>query len=314
MIPLLTRSRNLKHFGYEESIRAAVGQVLYEVDAAKRIAFITLNRPEKRNALSVPMRARLASLIVAANEERAAKAIVLRGAGPCFCAGDELNEDWGQRKPGERRHSITHTFRYSDTMVHGRTGFGQAIARSAKPVVARVHGYCYGAAFGLIATNADIVVATPDAQIGSPHSRYLGARPPSARQMRILGSKLSTRLGFTGTPISGAEAYRIGFVHALAPFEKLDDLVLEVCHDITSQPMEQILALKARLRAFESVTGTLMETMPGASMTHLLRRDDDEQDFWTMARETGVSGALARDRSRKGVVDPRLSSTAESKE
>jgi enoyl-CoA hydratase/carnithine racemase len=301
----------VKKFGYEADLRAAAGLVLYEVDPGEAIAYVTLNRPEKRNALSVAMRQRIVTLMAEANADPAVRVIVLRGAGSCFSSGDQLNEDWGQRKPGERRHTITQSYRYGTTLVAGRTGFVQAISRSAKPVIARVHGYCYGAGYSHLAAQCDIVVAAPDAQFGSPQSRYLGATVPGPRHIRILGPKAALRLGFTGALITGAEAHRLGLVDALAPVEALDARVTEICREITRQPTDAVLGLKARLRASEAAMGVLMPTLVGAGMGHLLRRDEDEQDFWANARAAGVGAALARDRSRKGVINPRVAGPTE---
>ena len=304
----------MKQFGNEEGLRAAVELVRYEVDAGASVAFITLDRPDKLNALSVAMRQRIVTLMAQANADPGVRVIVLRGAGRCFSSGDELNEDWGQRKPGERRHTVTQTYRYGTTLVAGRTGFVQAISRSAKPVVARVHGYCYGAGYTHLAAQCDIVVATPDAQFGSPQSRYLGATIPGARHIRILGPKAALRIGFTGTLITGTEAHRLGLVHVLAPLDSLDELVQEVCRDIGRQPPVEVLGLKARIRASEAAMGVLIPTLVGAGMGHLLRRDEGEQDFWANARQSGVGAALARDRSRKGVIDPRAADAAEAEE
>ena len=90
----------MKAYGNPESLERAPQQVLFE-KSAEGIARITRNRTEKHNAMTVPMRARLMELIHHCEEDESVKVIVIAGNGKSFCSGNEINEDWGQRVPGQ---------------------------------------------------------------------------------------------------------------------------------------------------------------------------------------------------------------------
>lgn len=293
----------MKQWGYPEGHEAAKEYVLYEVDQERGVAYITLNRPSKLNAMSVPMRYRLTALVGQANADPVVKAIALRGAGKAYTAGDEVNEDWGQPhfKPGVR-NTISDVVRYNG-MVSGRTSFAWAFAQSAKPIVTKVHGYAFGAGYLYTAAQSDIVVVTPDAKIGNPMVRYLGAVPADVRELRIMGRRGGWRLSFTGKPITGQQAFEMGLADAVAPPETIDAVVEEILDDIVQQPLERILALKARLRGAETVIDVITPArgQPG----HGQRPAKDEPNFWATAAREGLSAALAQDRARAGVIDPR---------
>ena len=185
----------MKQYGNPENLRSAPDQVLYEKDARRHIAWITLNRPDKHNAMSVPMRARLADLIHEAERDNDVRVIVIRGNGKSFCSGNEINEDWGQRVPGQKRMTLTAANRYATDMNYGRQGFSQAISRCSKVTILRLHGYCAAAAYFMIATRTDLVVVSADAKIGALEARFLGpAGAVSATHInRIIGTKAARR-------------------------------------------------------------------------------------------------------------------------
>lgn len=297
----------MTRYGTPESIAAAPEQVLYEVDQDRSIAWITLNRPEKHNAMSVPMRDRITELVDRANADDSVKVIVFRGNGKSFCSGNEINEEWGQKRPHERRRTLNVGYRYGTDMAWGRLGFSQAISRSSKITIAQIHGYCAAAAYFMIACKVDIVVAAEDARIGALEARFLGpaGAVASVHINRIIGMKAARRTGFTALPMSGREAAHLGLVHTCVAAEDLSGATERLCEDIVRQPSAQLLALKARIRACEGLMGTSVPSITGLLVSHFLQSAPDEMDFWKTAREKGVGGALDADKKRKGAVDPR---------
>lgn len=299
-------------YGTPESIAAAEGQVLYETDTASGIAYLTLNRPEKHNAMSVPMRDRIIELMARAGDDPQVRVVVLRGNGKSFCSGNEINEQWGQKRPHERRRTLTVGYRYGADMAWGRLGFSQAISRSPKITVVQLHGYCAAAAYFMIACKADVVTAAEDTRIGALEARFLGpaGAVASVHINRILGMKAARRTGFTAMPMSGTEAHHLGLVDTVTPAAELADATHEIAAGIAARPPGHLLYLKSRLRAAEGLMDTSVPSITGLLVSHFLQSGPDEMDFWKTAKDVGVGGALDADKKRKGAADPRTGVTA----
>jgi len=301
----------MTRYGTPESIAAAPSQVLYEVDRATGIACLTLNRPEKHNAMSVPMRDRIIDLMAEANRDPDVKVIIFRGNGKSFCSGNEINEEWGQKRPHERRRTLTVGYRYGADMAWGRLGFSQAISRSPKITIAQVQGYCAAAAYFMITCKVDFVVAAETARIGALEARFLGpaGAAASVHINRILGMKAARRTGFTAMPMSGREAYQLGLAARCVPADHLSGATRALALEIAEAPSHQLLYLKARLRAAEGLMDTSVPSITGLLVSHFLQSGPDELDFWRTAREVGVGGALDADKRRKGAADPRVAAS-----
>lgn len=289
-------------FGNPQSIADAERQVLCELHPDRGIAEIILNRPEKHNALSVPMRARIAELVRSCDMDDAIRVIIFRGNGKSFCSGNEINEDWGQRGPGKRRFTLSDAVRYGTDMTYGRQSFTQAISRCTKITILEMHGYCAAAAYFMIATHCDLVVAREDAKAGAIEGRFLG--PAGAvshiHLNRILGTKAARRIGYTAEPVSGREMYDLGLVHkCVSEEEDLHQETLKLAEAVAANPAPMLRYLKARIKSGESLLGASMPAMPGLLVSHFLRSEKDELDFWKAVRAGGVGSALDADKSRK---------------
>jgi enoyl-CoA hydratase/carnithine racemase len=290
-------------FGNPQSIADAEHQVLCELHPESGIAEIILNRPEKRNALSVPMRARMAKLIRECEANDVIRVIIFRGNGPSFSSGNEINEDWGQRTPGKKRFTLSDAVRYGTDMTYGRQSFTQAISRCSKITILEMHGYCAAAAYFMIATHCDLVVAKEDAKVGAIEGRFLG--PAGAvshiHLNRILGTKAARRIGYTAEPVSGLDMFNLGLVHrCVGADEDLHAAVLKLAAEVMNKPPEMLRFLKGRILSGDSTLGAAMPGMPGLLFSHFLQTEKDELDFWKAVRSGGVGAALDADKSRAG--------------
>lgn len=297
----------MSRYGTPESIVAAPGQVLLDVDRASGVARITLNRPEKHNAMSVLMRDRISDLMAQLDVDPDVKVIVFAGNGKSFCSGNEINEEWGQRAEHERRRTLAVGYRYGSDMAWGRQGFSQAISRSSKITVAQIHGYCAAAAYFMICAKVDLVVAATDAKVGALEARFLGpaGAVASVHLNRIIGMKAARRTGFTAMPVSGEEARELGLVALTADAADLAAATDALLARLTARPAGELRYLKARIKAAEGLMDTSVPSITGLLVSHYLQADRDELDFWRTAREKGVGGALDADKARTGAVDPR---------
>lgn len=186
----------------------AYEHLLFEIDG--RIAYVTMNRPEKRNALSVALMLELTECFRAIGEDRAIAVVILRGNGPAFCAGHDLNELVG-RSPDFYRYVFDVCTRLMDTI--------QSIPQ---PVIAQVHGMATAAGCQLVAT-CDLVVASEDARFATPGVKIgLFCSTPMVAVSRNLPHKKMMEMLLTGEPISAQEALLYGLVNRVVPREALE--------------------------------------------------------------------------------------------
>ena len=289
----------MKAYGNPESLEHAPQQVLFG-KSDDGIARITLNRPEKHNAMTVPMRARLMELIHACEEDDAVRVIVIAGNGKSFCSGNEINENWGQRVAGQKRMSLSMANRYAGDLNYGRQGFSQAITRCSKITILRLHGYCAAAAYFMIATRCDLVVVNPSSKIGALEARFLGpAGAVSAVHInRILGTKAARRYGYTGAAMSGDDALRLGLAHSCVSEADMDREINGLATRLAARPPAMLGYVKGRIRAAESLYQTNVREISGLLFSHFLQADHDEAHFWTKVKESGVGAALVADKAR----------------
>jgi enoyl-CoA hydratase/carnithine racemase len=191
-------------------------ELLYEVTDG--VATLTLNRPERRNALSWDLIAQLRARLAEAKASDAVRVVVITGAGDkAFCAGADL----GNMADGA-----------SFLELHeGRGGLADLFKEMyalGKPTIARVHGFALAGGFGL-ALACDLVVAADNAVFGTPEID-VGLWPYmiTVPLTRSMPPKKALELMLTGRRLDAAEADRIGFVNRVVPVAELDDAVAEL--------------------------------------------------------------------------------------
>src|ERR1700686_761428 len=192
------------------------------VDEAGGIAVVTLNRPEKRNALSLEVMRELIAAFAAIGADRAIKAVILRGVGPAFSAGHDLRE-MVERSVEEYRLTF-------DTCVKLMEGI-QAIPQ---PVIAEVAGIATAAGCQLVAT-CDLAVASTAAQFATPGVKIgLFCTTPMVALTRAIGRKRAMEMLLTGEFIDAATAGDWGLVNRVVPAERLHDEVLALARKIVA--------------------------------------------------------------------------------
>ncbi|MGE0387708.1 MAG: crotonase/enoyl-CoA hydratase family protein [Gammaproteobacteria bacterium] len=204
---------------------------------ADRIARITLNRPEKRNALSDTMLKELELALLEADDRQDVTVTVLDGAGKDFCSGYDLMGTYGGAS-GEQPPFDPALYRTSnktfddDTWAMERTLERRIkIFDLHKPVIAKVHGNCLAGGTDL-AFLCDIVVAADNARIGFPATRANGT-PPTQFWLYLMGPQWAKRMLFTGDALSGADAARLGLVLDAVPAERLEEEVMALARRCT---------------------------------------------------------------------------------
>ncbi len=241
-------------------------KVLYE--AGDGIARVTLNRPEKRNALDAEVVAALRGAIMQADGDKAVRAIVIRGAGKDFCSGADLAAV-AQVAGAGVLENIEDARNMAEVFL--------AVRRSSKPVVAAVHGRALAGGCGL-ATACDVVLAAESAQFGYPEVN-VGFVP--AMVMALLRRSVSERAAFAlviaGDVIGAARAREVGLVQAVFADDRFDQECEEYVQRLAAKPatavaMTKHLLYRADALSFEAALEAGVEVNAIARMTDDFRQ------------------------------------------
>ncbi|GAB4315964.1 MAG: isohexenylglutaconyl-CoA hydratase [Phototrophicales bacterium] len=236
------------------------------IEIKQPFAYVTLNRPEVRNAMNQQMVQDLLHFFDSIRENRAIRAVVLAGAGGHFCAGGDIKE-MQESFANPQDDGSTRTAEF-DRML-------QAVERAPQVVVARVEGAAMGGGFGLVCVS-DIAIASTDAKFGLPEVR-LGIVPAliSPYVIRRMGLTEARKLMLTGGRFSGMEAARYGVVHDVTEPQALDATVQAILEDIRQCSPEALAACKELI--FRAVDGDTTAEYR-AKKLDALRRSESGQE------------------------------------
>ena len=200
---------------------------------AEHVARVTLNRPEKRNAINGRLRAELFDALHTHDDDAGVRVTVVRGAGPCFSSGYDLGSPLWDDKPF---WSADGDGKWARHVSEGWFGIWDL----AKPVIAQVHGYALAGGTELMAA-CDLEYCAADAQIGYPVTRIIS--PPDMQfHPYFVGLRHAMELMLTGDSISGDEAARMGLVNRAYAPDELEASVLDVATRVarTESDLQQI--------------------------------------------------------------------------
>jgi enoyl-CoA hydratase len=262
--------------------------LLYDTDPP--IATITLNRPDRLNTIVPPMPDEFEAAVREATLDRSIKVIVLRGAGRAFCAGYDFGEGfhhWDEMLTTDGRWDPGKDF--IGAGAYGPTHKFMSIWRTPKPVIAQIHGWCVGGGSDM-ALCADLIIASEDAQIGTPYSRIWGCYLSGVWLYR-LGLTKAKEHALTGKPLSGREAAEIELINAAVPFDQLEAEVARQARQLATIPASQLAAMKLIVNhAYENMGLHSTQTL-GPILDGLMRNTPDAQGFIDKAEREGVRAA-----------------------
>lgn len=201
-------------------------------DVCGGAAWITMNRPENRNAISLELIASLYDHLRACNANDGVRSIVITGTGPAFCAGADLK--------GSRTDPSIRTVTFVDLL--------NAILESPKPIIAAVNGVAFGGGLGLVAAS-DIVIANKDAQFSFSEVR-IGVIPAiiSVVCLPKLGRHQAMKLFLTGERFDGQAAVQMGLAHTAVDGDELVDAVDDVTNMIAQGGPNAVVECKKLVR------------------------------------------------------------------
>ena len=225
-----------------------------------QITVLMMNRPEKRNALSVRLMEDLALAVRSASDDQRCRVLILRGAGKVFCAGLDLRE----AASGEQ----------TDRSAAALSGLYEAICLSPLVTIAQVQGAAMGGGVGLLAA-CDLVVASKELQVGFPEVRRgLVAALVTALLARQLPQSVLRELVLLGQTIAAPRALEIGMVHRVVALDRLDDEVRAVAEQaLKAAP---VAIARTKLLLDELCARPITADLRTAMLYHLQARDDSE--------------------------------------
>lgn len=264
----------------------AYDNILYETDEG--MAVLTLNRPERLNALSRGLLAEYVEALRAAERDDAVRVVVVRGAGRSFCAGYDIGGG-GSRAGGAARPAAP---RIDDQNSLKLLWGSSAVAWSlSKPVIAQVHGHCI-AGGNDIAGQCDIVIAGENAIIQQPQVRRLGLTFNHMFPYKC-GPQWAKILLLTGDPVSGREAERLGIVAMAVPEDDLDETVMALAKRIALVDPTMLATNKHAVNRVYEAMGLREATDAANSLDVMAHQAEVMNQFSKTSREDGLKAALA---------------------
>jgi enoyl-CoA hydratase len=248
------------------------------------VARITMNRPERTNAMNGAMLTELAGAVDAAEQDDAVRAVIVRGAGTAFSSGFDLKEQMERRPTGiaQWRPILRKDFDVPMRFWH-----------SPKPTIAVVRGPCLAGACEL-ALACDITIASPDAFFGEPELKF-GAGIVVMILPWIVGPKIAKEIILTGEDRIDAErALQIGMINRIVAADSLDETALRMATNIGAIDPHLVKETKRAINRSIEIRG-MMDALESALDTDLLIEGEgspDKMQFMDIARKDGLKAAL----------------------
>jgi len=292
---------------------SAFESILYEKDRGR--ARITLNRPDKLNALSLKLLTELSEAVWEADNDRDVHSIIVKGAGRAFSSGYDLAGGDGHVPASRIEDREANAYRGGASQdddiwqMERSQRLRMALFDAHKPSIAQVHGYCLAGGTD-VALLCDMVIAADDAVFGFPPARDLGALPNNLWLYNV-GPQWAKRLTLTGDTVTGREAAHIGLVLKSVPADVLEAEV-EGLADRLAQIDADLLAANKR------IINLGLELMGARTLQRLACENDarghlaeSARGFVRKAAEKGLKSALTERDAKFGdgrarVIGPEL--------
>lgn len=265
--------------------------ILYETRGPS--AWITLNRPDKLNAMTYALVDQLEAALDRAEADDDVRIVVLRGAGRAFCAGYDLEQE---ALEGEVTITQWHEFLARDVAVTMK------LWGLSKPTIAAVHSWCLAGGME-VAMACDLLICTEDARFGEPEVRY-GSGPVTLLMPFVIGERRTRELLLTGDTIDAQTALEWGVANRVVPADRLEAEVGEWIARIAPTPLRVLQLTKQALNRAQKASGLLEAVEANLDLSALLNgaQTPEQQAFDEIVRAEGVKAALAWRDQRYGEI------------
>lgn len=268
-------------------------------ERADKILTVTLNRPDKLNALSATLLAELRALFADVTHDPEISVVVIKASGKAFTVGYDLNEsEWLiSQYPANYDGKVDLDRDRQDIL--GLVDHWIQLWKFPKPIIAQVQGLCLSGGGELLAI-CDMVVAGEDAQFGHPAGRDLGIPPTVFMWPMLIGMRKTRELLYTAKLIGAVEAERLGLVNQVAPRELLDQQTRELALDVAKTPPNHLTLLKSATNRFYENMGMFASWQNGAELDAVFHQSPAYIAFFKLVKEQGMRAALDNRRKLYG--------------
>lgn len=250
-------------------------------------AYLTLNRPDRLNAITAEMAREISGAVAAANADDSVRVIVVQGAGRAFCAGYDLKR---YAEGGEEHQGLVWDPIKDFQAMKANTDHFFSLWRSAKPTIAKVHGYAVAGGSD-IALSCDLVVMAEDAKIGYMPARVWGC-PTTAMWVYRLGAERAKRMLLTGDTIDGVQAKEWGLVIDAVPAEELDAAVEKLVDRMAGVPINQLVMQKMMINQAYDNMGLQTTQNLAILFDGITRHSPEGRWFVDFAQQHGFGAAV----------------------
>ena len=262
-----------------------------------RVGIITLNRPEKLNALSQELLYDFDAALHDMEADHTIRVIVVKGAGRAFSAGYDLtpSQKTGADAVVRRHRGVDDKGRR--LLMGIRTGMQQITDihmyfwNMAKVTIAQVHGYAVAGGCEM-AMMADLVVAADDAQLGHPGLRGLGTSRTGVIWPLVIGMRKAKELYYTGENVTGTEAEEIDMINYAWPKEELEDRTLAFADRLANISADHLAILKVNMNRFYENMGIYSSVRSSTDLDAAGQFTEFSYDWQEKMREEGLKDAL----------------------
>ncbi|MFR9804060.1 enoyl-CoA hydratase-related protein [Pseudonocardia sp. RS010] len=272
--------------------------LLDRVGTDGRVARITLNRPDKLNAISPTLAFELHGALRALEADHAVRAVILRGAGRAFCTGHDISEPQPESalSPGARFRTVDDEGRPLNVnvalMLRQVADVQMYLFRMGKVTIVQAHGYCI--AGGLeFAMMADLVTASTDCRFGHPGHRGLGVARNGMLLPLVIGMRKAKELWYTGDEFDGEEAARLGLVNHVWPEAELEERTIALADRVANLSSDYLALLKAGVNKFYENMGLYSDIESLTAYDALMAGTESAYEWRDRVVRDGVRAALA---------------------
>jgi enoyl-CoA hydratase/carnithine racemase len=262
--------------------------VLLEEDLGP-VRRLTLNRPERLNALSHELVETLSGALARAAEDASVRVLIVAGAGRAFCAGYDLKEE----AEHEKEHGQLDVAQWRAALAHDANRMLELFDHP-KPVIAQVHGYCLAGGCDLMMM-CDLAVASDDAMFGEPEIRF-GSGVVTMVMPWLVGARTAKELLLTGEDrIPAEEAKRIGLVNRVVPRDRLEEETLSLANEIAILDPVAISLTKQSINRSLEVSGFREALAANVDIDSVIEAAEvpERIEFRRIRDEEGLKAAIA---------------------
>jgi len=261
-------------------------------DTNDKILTLTLNRPEKLNALTPLLLSELKTELDAAAGNDDISVVIIKSLGRAFCVGYDLNEEnWiTSQYPANHPDGVDYEQDKKDIMA--LLDYWLDMWRFSKPIICQVQGACLSGAGEMLAVS-DLVVASDQAVFGHPAGRDLGIPPTVFFWPFTIGMRKSKEMLYTARNMSAHEAESLGLVNKVVPAAELESATRALAEDIAKTPVNHLMILKQAANNFYDNMNLEKSTRQASDLDADFHQSPTFLAFFKLVRVKGMKAALA---------------------